>query len=402
MEALDRIKFGIQGSLEEIVESISAELKRKKEQIPQTTFIENTLLLPIQLRKVYFTLLMNDKLDAESLSEMCDIDNTKTKRILFQLVQSGLIKSVKEKGDKKDFYFILQERDVPRMQNGIEHQMWKNFLGPPMPPIYQYNLLCDAPRVKALQKAILKTVTKNDVVVDLGTGTGILSLIAAKKAKKVYAIEMDPFMLEVAKNLASYYPEGKKIEFVEADARTFHLNEKADVIICEMLDTALIREYQVPAMNHALENIAKENARIIPLKSTTKIELVQADFHFYGFDFPIPYYEKCGARNVKDVLSQQTEVHMLRFDEVNSPIVRKDIHIKISKDGIANAFRLLTYVHADEEILMKPSDWLNPPLVFPIKWGKGGKINVKKGEELQISLWYEMGTDIEYMYYSII
>jgi len=51
---------------------------------------------------------------------------------------------------------------------------------------------------------------------------------------------------------------------------------------------------------------------------------------------------------------------------------------------------------------MKPSDWLNPPLVFPIKWGKGGKINVKKGEELQISLWYEMGTDIEYMYYSII
>ena len=63
---------------------------------------------------------------------------------------------------------------------------------------HHYNMVCDKNRVKPFRKAINKVVTSKDIVLDAGTGVGILAIFASKKAKKVYAIEKDTEVADIA------------------------------------------------------------------------------------------------------------------------------------------------------------------------------------------------------------
>ena len=59
-------------------------------------------------------------------------------------------------------------------------------------PIGHTALVADSARTDAYQQAIFKTVKDGDVVVNLGTGTGIFAFFACQaRAKRVYAIEKD-------------------------------------------------------------------------------------------------------------------------------------------------------------------------------------------------------------------
>ncbi len=66
------------------------------------------------------------------------------------------------------------------------------------------------------------------------------------------------------------------VEVINADATKFSFSKKADVIICEMLDTALIDEEQVPVLN-SVRKYLKDNGVIIPFGILNCIEPVQVD-----------------------------------------------------------------------------------------------------------------------------
>ncbi len=53
------------------------------------------------------------------------------------------------------------------------------------------------------------------------------------------------------------------VNFIAADASSFEFTESADLIICEMLDTALIDEEEVPVLNNVRKYL-KSNGKIIP------------------------------------------------------------------------------------------------------------------------------------------
>ncbi len=89
----------------------------------------------------------------------------------------------------------------------------------------------------AVLLANLTKVKKGDVVVDFGTGSGIIAVLIAAKtnAAKIFALEKQKVMCELAKKNVEYNRLSDKIEVVEgdiADADKLLGKESASVVVC--------------------------------------------------------------------------------------------------------------------------------------------------------------------------
>lgn len=70
-------------------------------------------------------------------------------------------------------------------------------------------------------------IPKDSKVLDIGCGNGLLACDLAKKAKKVVAVDLNEKNIETAAKRFAV----KNIEYIHADATTYHFKEKFDYII---------------------------------------------------------------------------------------------------------------------------------------------------------------------------
>jgi release factor glutamine methyltransferase len=61
------------------------------------------------------------------------------------------------------------------------------------------------------------SVKRDCEVVDMGTGCGILAVTAAKKARRVVAIDVNPYAVKCAKNNAETNGVGSRVSFIQGD-----------------------------------------------------------------------------------------------------------------------------------------------------------------------------------------
>lgn len=101
---------------------------------------------------------------------------------------------------------------------------------------YQVVLLADDVRCNTYEEAIKAIVSENDIVVDLGCGSGIMGRFALKYgAKKVIAIDNHKEMIELAKFINSQLYPNAQIEYIIGDATNIILDTKVDVMISEFI-----------------------------------------------------------------------------------------------------------------------------------------------------------------------
>ena len=75
-------------------------------------------------------------------------------------------------------------------------------------------------------------VREGDVVLDMGTGCGILGVVAAEKASKVIAIDLNPFAVRCARENAKLNGVSDKMSFLQGDLFTpIRIEEKFDLIL---------------------------------------------------------------------------------------------------------------------------------------------------------------------------
>ena len=271
------------------------------------------------------------------------------------------------------------------------------YLGQFIPLHYHHNMLMDEYRMKGFKEAIDYVVFPHAKVLELGGGTGALSWFAATKAEKVWCVEWNIELVTEANRLLSMNAFGNRVEVVHDDAFVYLPPEPVDIVICEMIHTAMLREKQVEVINAFKERYLKHFGgplpRFIPEAVIMAVQPLQQDYHFKGFYAPIIQFQN--ALEIQEGTKEMAApaiYSMLDFSQDT------DIHIgwkgsfKIELGGVVNAFRFITKnVLAIKMETNSTIDWLNHYLVLPV----ATPLTVAAGTIINVSFNYQAGGSIQ-------
>ncbi len=131
--------------------------------------------------------------------------------------------------------------------------------------VFQHRMmLADQVRMEAYKKAINEVIRKGDIVVDIGTGSGVLAFFAVQAgARKGYAIEQDRIITE-AEKLAELNRLEKRIVFIRGRSDRVELPEKVDVVISEIIGHFGLDEHVLRFKDDARERFLKPGGKFIP------------------------------------------------------------------------------------------------------------------------------------------
>jgi hypothetical protein len=157
-------------------------------------------------------------------------------------------------------------------------------------------LLQDQRRTNAFREAIRRCVTPDSVVLDLGTGSGILALFAAEAgARRVFAIDAT-HSADLASFLAKHLGFGDRIQVFHDHSTKVELPERANLLVTETLGSFGLNEQILSSVIDARARLLTADAVIIPRR--IELFLVPSDDASiyerrvswwsgkpYGFDF---------------------------------------------------------------------------------------------------------------------
>jgi hypothetical protein len=128
-------------------------------------------------------------------------------------------------------------------------------------------MLADTVRNRAFDRALRRSVGPADVVLDVGAGTGVLSMMAARAgARRVYAIELSPAAAALARaNTASW---GGRIQVLQGDVAEVDVPEPVDVVVSEWLGAFGIDENLVAMALVARDRWLRPGGRLLPARVT--------------------------------------------------------------------------------------------------------------------------------------
>jgi protein-L-isoaspartate O-methyltransferase len=126
----------------------------------------------------------------------------------------------------------------------------------------------DAARTDAFRDAIARVVRPGDAVLDVGAGSGILSLFAAQAgARVVYAVERTE-IAGLAADLAARNGYAHVVRVVRADAERVWLPERVDVLVSEWLGTIGVDENLLAMVVDARDRWLRPGGALVPARVT--------------------------------------------------------------------------------------------------------------------------------------
>ena len=215
-------------------------------------------------------------------------------------------------------------------------------------------MLRDATRTRVYQQAIFSAVRPGDVVLDMGAGTGVLSLFAAQAgAKRVYAVERTN-IAEFAAEMVERNGLSDCIEIIQNDIEKVSPPEKVDVILSEWLGVYGVNENLLAPLLTARDGWLKPGGRMLPDRVTVWLapvsnEDLDQERNFWlnqPYDLDMSLMGEDLPTSMQDVSSQGIlaepaklwSLEMVDFplEEAARPLTA-DLTFRIARDAVVNA-----------------------------------------------------------------
>lgn len=258
-----------------------------------------------------------------------------------------------------------------------------------------FECLADVDRTTRLIEAVEAAVRPGDRVLELGTGTGILALAAARAgADAVDTYELSDSMAAMARRNVVANGYASTIQVIEEDVTSCTFSGPYDVVIAELISVGLVEELLVPALNNLIgQGVLAPDVRVIPASQSTFIELVEADFVFHGFNLPMIQIEQTWQdRRVRAVMTElrlvahpDFELAARRGEPVNERVLSM-LDLDVLHSGRVNALRMTSMSHLAPGIDSGWTQCMNSPALIPV-----AERQVSVGSTVGIDLGYRMG-----------
>lgn len=144
-------------------------------------------------------------------------------------------------------------------------------------PSWHFAMMNDAPRNAAYERALARVV-KGKRVLDIGTGAGLLAMMAARAgAKEVVTCEMVDLVADHAREIILRNGYADKVRIVGGASTTFtaeDLGGRFDVIVTETFSSGLMGEGILATMEHANAALLARGGVVIPRAASARGYLI--------------------------------------------------------------------------------------------------------------------------------
>jgi precorrin-6B methylase 2 len=276
-------------------------------------------------------------------------------------------------------------------------------------PRWHFEMLNDRERNDAFEAAISRVVQPGDLVLDIGTGAGLLALLSARYgAEGVVSCEGVGQVADAAERIAARNGFADRISIVRKWSTDVavgaELPRQADVLVTEVIDCGLVGEGVVDTIRHAREHLLAPDATIVPACATLYAQLVESRAlerlnrvrRVAGFDFSdfnrlasVAYFPIRLAQTDYHPLAPPVEALRFDFERGELPDERTTVTCTAVADGMCHAVALWFRLELIPGIVLS-----NDPANIGSHWEQAVQcfahpIPVRAGHPVELSLWQQ-------------
>lgn len=149
-------------------------------------------------------------------------------------------------------------------------------------PRWHFDIVRDEGRNSAYEAALRRKIVPGAKVLEIGTGTGLLAMMAARAgAAEVITCEADPAIAMAARRIIERNGYAGRVRVITSHSTDLDVHRDlqgpVDVLVSEILANDLLGEGTLPVLEHACRNLLKPGALIIPARGRVRVALAEDD-----------------------------------------------------------------------------------------------------------------------------
>jgi SAM-dependent methyltransferase len=147
-------------------------------------------------------------------------------------------------------------------------------------PAWHFHIVRDRRRNDAYEAAIRRAVTPGCRVLEIGTGTGLLAMMAARAgAGAVISCEAEPAIARMATEIVARNGYAERVRVVAKHSTGLDpvadLGGSADVLVSEIFSNNLLGEGVLPALEDAWLRLLTPDAKVVPARGRICVALAE-------------------------------------------------------------------------------------------------------------------------------